>query len=61
MEGWVGYQARMRFGSLASTLCPFISLLPINKVGVNRWWLLLLLLLFGWGEGFGSCVLPWVE
>jgi len=31
MEGWVGYQARMRFGSLASTLCPFISLLPITK------------------------------
>ncbi len=50
MEGWVGYQVRMRFGSLASTLCPFISLLRVNKVGVNRWWwLLLLLLLFGWG------------
>jgi hypothetical protein len=29
IEGWVGYQARMRFGSLVSTLCPFISLLPV--------------------------------
>jgi hypothetical protein len=54
----------MRFGSLASTLCPFVSLLPFNKVGVNRWWwLLLLLLLFGWGGEVALEVVSflWVE